>query len=205
MASITRRRAPKVSRPVSAEDEILAATRRILTGGASFTDLGVQQISVEAGVARSTFYAHFRDKTDLLLRLATDMLATSFDVASAWEPTDGLDKLAEDFLRILGVYREHAAVLRAVGEVATYDLTVRDFWSQGLAQFTDRTIAALRAEQAAGRTPADVNLVSAARVIVQGGERAIFDQVTTAPPTDDAAFARELAQTWWYGVYRRPA
>ncbi|MEV4539161.1 TetR/AcrR family transcriptional regulator [Asanoa sp. NPDC049518] len=205
MASITRRRAPKVSRPASAEAEILAATRRILTGGASFTDLGVRQISTEAGVARSTFYAHFRDKTDLLLRLASDMLATSFDVASAWEPTDGVDKLAEDFLRILGIYREHAAVLRAVGEVTTYDQTVRDFWSQGLTRFTDRTVAALRAEQVAGRTPADVDLVSAARVIVVGGERAIFDHITSAPAGEDAAFARELARTWWYGVYRRPA
>ncbi|SNT54174.1 DNA-binding transcriptional regulator, AcrR family [Asanoa hainanensis] len=203
MASITRRRA--VSRPASAEAEILAATRRILTEGASFTDLGVQQISTAAGVARSTFYAHFRDKTDLLLRLATEMLSTSFDVASSWEPTEGVDKAAEDFLRILGIYREHAGVLRAIGEVATYDQTVRDFWSQGLARFTERTIEALRVEQAAGRTPADIDLVSAARVIVVGGERAIFDHITSAPPADDATFARELARTWWYGVYRRPA
>jgi hypothetical protein len=42
-------------------------------------------------------------------------------------------------------------------------------------------------------------------VIVIGGERAILDHITAAPPADDAAFARELTLTWWYGVYRRPA
>jgi hypothetical protein len=37
-----------------------------------------------------------------------------------------------------------------------------------------------------------------------GGERAIFDHVTDGGSDDDATFARELALTWWYGVYRRP-
>lgn len=60
-------------------------------------------------------------------------------------------------------------------------------------------------EQQAGRTPAGVDLASAARVIVIGGERAIFDHIAVAEPGDDAAFARELALIWWHGVYRRPA
>jgi AcrR family transcriptional regulator len=205
LPSITRRRAPDPGRPASAEAEVLAATRRLLAGGASFTELGVQQISAEAGVARSTFYAHFRDKTDLLMRVATTMTATSFDIASAWEPADGVEGMADAFLRVVGVYREHAAVLRAVAEVSSYDETVRSLWNERLTQFIDRTIAVLRAERDAGRTPADVDLVSAARVIVIGGERAIFDHITAADSSQDAAFARELALTWWYGVYRRPA
>jgi AcrR family transcriptional regulator len=189
----------------SAEAEILAATRRLLIDGANFTELGVQHISAEAGVARSTFYSHFRDKIDLLMRLGAAMVETSFDIASAWEPSAGPDGLADAFLEVLGVYREHAAVLRAIAEVATYDATVRDFWNQGLTQFTDRTTALLRAEQDAGRTPAGIDLDSTGRVIVIGGERAIFDHVTAKGPGEDATFARELALIWWYGVYRRPA
>ncbi|HTU72102.1 MAG TPA: TetR/AcrR family transcriptional regulator [Trebonia sp.] len=205
MPSITRRRAPDARRRASAEAQLLAAAQRLLVEGASFTELGVQQISAAATVSRSTFYAHFRDKADLLMRLATTMVTTSFDVASGWEPADGAEGLARVFLRQLGIFREHAAVLRAVAEVATYDPAMRDFWNQGLSQFTDRTMAVLRQEQEAGRTCASVDLVSASRVIVIGGERAIFDHVTAMDPGDDAAFARELALTWWYGVYRRPA
>jgi AcrR family transcriptional regulator len=205
MPSITRRRSPNPGRRASAEAEILAATRRLLINGANFTELGVQQISTEAGVARSTFYIYFRDKIDLLMRLATAMVTTSFDITSAWKPADGVERLADAFLQVVGVYREHSAVLRAIAEVAAYDATVRDFWNEGLTQFTDRTIAVLRDEQDAGRTPVDVDLVNVSRVIVKGGEQAIFDHVTAGDPADDAAFARELALTWWYGVYRRPA
>jgi AcrR family transcriptional regulator len=205
MPSITRRRAARPGRRAPADAEILAATQRLLADGANFTELGVLRISAAAGVSRSTFYAHFQDKTDLLLRLAAPMVATSFGVASAWEPTAGVDALADTFARVVGIYREHGAVLRAITEVAAYDKAVRDFWNAGLVPFTERTITVLRAEQAAGRTPADVDLVAASRIIVIGGERAIFDHITTAGPADDAAFARELALIWWDGVYRRPA
>jgi AcrR family transcriptional regulator len=203
--SITRRRNPDPGRHASAEEAVLAATRRLLAGGANFTELGVQQISAEAGVARSTFYAHFRDKADLLMRLAATLTATSFDIASAWETADGAERMAAAFLQVIGVYREHAGVLRAVAEVSGYDETVRAFWGERLARFSERTVAVLGDERDAGRTPADVDLASAARIIVMGGERAIFDQITFADPSTDATFARELALTWWHGVYRRPA
>lgn len=204
MPSITRRRTANVGRPTSAEADILAATQRLLVNGANFTELGVQQISTEAGVARSTFYSHFRDKIDLVMRLAAEFTTSTFDVTSAWNPSDGLEGLEDTFLRAMEVYRKNAAVRRALSEVAAYDVTVRDFWSAELSHFTDRTIALLRAEQDAGRTPADLDPVSATRLIIIGGERALVDQVTTADPSSDAAFARELAKTWWYGVYRRP-
>ncbi|MEU8378401.1 TetR/AcrR family transcriptional regulator [Streptosporangium sp. NPDC048865] len=205
MPSITRRRTANVGRPTSAEAEILAATQRLLINGANFTELGVREICAEAGVARSTFYSHFRDKIDLLTRLATELMASSFDVTSAWAPPDGAERLADVFLRVVRVYREHAAVRRALTEVAAYDATVRDFWGREVEQFTAWTITLLRAEQEAGRTPAGLDPVSATRVIVMGGERALVDHVTSGDPGDDAAFARELALTWWHGVYRRPA
>ena len=205
MPSITRRQSRNPRPRTSAEAAVLAATQRLLADGANFTEIGVQQISTAACVSRSTFYSHFRDKTDLLMRLAAPMLATAFTITEGWQPADGVERLADTFLRVVGVYREHAALLRAIVEVAAYDETVRSFWGQGLAQFTDRTLRLLREDQQAGRAPADVDLVSAVRVIVIGGERAIFDHTVAADPAEDAAFARELARIWWYGVYRRPA
>jgi len=204
--SITRRRTPDHhGRPATAEAEIFAATQRLLAGGASFTEIGVQQISAGAGVARSTFYSHFRDKTDLLIRLAAAMVTTSFGIASAWKPADGPEGLADAFLRVVGVYRENAGVLGAIAEVSSYDPAVRAFWQERLGTFRERTIEVLRDEQDAGRAPASVDLASASQIIVIGGERAIFDHISAADSSKDAAFARELALTWWYGVYRRPA
>ncbi|QUQ62773.1 TetR/AcrR family transcriptional regulator [Kutzneria sp. CA-103260] len=203
MPSITRR-STGPARRASADAEILAVTRRLLTEGATFTELGIQHIAAEAGVARSTFYAHFRDKTALLMRLAATFVDTSFGIASAWEPAEGPDGLAAAFRQVVGVYREHRALLQAIAEVAAYDVTVREYWSQVLARFTDRTVEVLRREQESGRTPAGVDVTSATRVIVMGGERAIFDQVLAGDPGEDEAFAREMALIWWHGAYRRP-
>lgn len=204
MPSITRRREPHPGRRASADAEILAATRRLLADGANFTELGVQRIAAAAGISRSTFYVHFRDKSDLLMRLAGPMLDTLFSVASAWEPADGPEGLEDTFSRVLDIYREHGGVLRAINEVSAYDEAVRDFWGQRLNPFTSGTIAVLRTEQEAGRTAASIDLAAASRVIVSGGERAIFDHITTAEPGQDSTFAHELALAWWHGIYRRP-
>jgi len=204
LPSITRR-AGKAGRPASAAAEILAATQRLLNRGAAFTEIGIQEICTEAGVARSTFYSNFRDKTDLLVRLASDVMSSTFGLTTAWNPRTAAEGLADTFLQVIKFYREHAAVRRALAEVATYDATVRDLWNQELGRFADWTIALIRAEQQAGRTSTDLDLDSAARVIVVGGERAITDHVATGDVAADATFAHELATIWWYGVYRRPA
>ncbi|MBE1490100.1 TetR/AcrR family transcriptional regulator [Plantactinospora soyae] len=205
MPSVTRRRAPNPDHRASVEAQVLAATERLLVEGASFTDLGVQRIAAEAGVARSTFYTHFKDKSELLIRLAGTMRTAGFDIASAWEPVTGPGALTEAFGQVVGIYRQYAAVLAAVNEVAAYDAAVREFWRNGLNRFIENTARVLTAEQRSGRAPADVNVVHASRVIVIGGDVAIADHVATFPDdtSGDAAFARELAAIWWHGVYRR--
>lgn len=206
MPSITRR-ASDPARRASIENQILAATERLLAEGASFTALGVQRIAAEAGVARSTFYTHFRDKSELLVRLVNTLRTTGYDIATTWTPADGLDTLIEVFQRIVGVYREYAAVLSALNEVAAYDANVREVWTLGHNRFVDFGVRVLAAAQATGDLPADMDPRYAARIVVVGGDRALADHVATTPgdSSGDAAFGAELAKIWWYGVYsRRP-
>ncbi|MEH0931066.1 TetR/AcrR family transcriptional regulator [Micromonospora sp. CPCC 205558] len=210
MPSITRRRPRNPDGRAAVEARVLAATERLLKEGIRFTDLGVQRIAAEAGVARSTFYTHFRDKTELLMRLAGTMRESSFDRTDEWhpgEPGDPLARLTEVFADVIRIYRTYAPVLAAVNEVATYDESIREYWAAGLERFVARTADLLRVEQQAGRVPADVEVTMASRLVVIGGDRFLADHVSTtsADPENDAAAARELAQTWWYGVYRRPA
>ncbi|MET8198381.1 TetR/AcrR family transcriptional regulator [Micromonospora taraxaci] len=210
MPSITRRRPRNPDGRAAVEARVLEATERLLREGTRFTDLGVQRIAAEAGVARSTFYTHFRDKSELLMRLAGTMRETSFERTGEWDPSspdDPLARLTEIFGDVIRIYRTYAPVLAAVSEVAAYDEVVREYWAAGLEQFVSRTVHALRVEQQAGRTPSDLDVVAASRLIVIGGDRFLADHVstTTADPDTDAAAARELAATWWYGAYRRPA
>ncbi|WP_440069129.1 hypothetical protein [Streptosporangium sp. OZ121] len=56
-------------------------------------------------------------------------------------------------------------------ELATYDPTVRDFYSADLGEFDEAVHKTLVDEQESGSTPADLDAVAASRVIVWGARR----------------------------------
>lgn len=206
MPSITRRSAPAGSR-ASAEERILTTTERLLAEGTSYTELGLQRVAAEAGVARSTLYGHFPDKSRLLTRLAERAVRASFAVAGSWEPDGpdgGLDGFTALFRQVIAIHRQHAAVLAALDEVSAYDPFVRKFRDSWLDQFIAHAERVLIAEQHAGRAAADVDAAMASRLNVLGGHRFISTHVASDDGSGDESAARELAGTWWYGILRRP-
>src|SRR6267154_2541563 len=114
MASVTRPRSRQLKRRAEIEAAVLAATERLLADGASFTELGVQRIITEAGVARSSFYMCFPDKVAVLIRLVGNMKNDLFGIATRWRPTGpdgGLGGLAAAFGEQLAYYRLRAPLL----------------------------------------------------------------------------------------------
>ncbi|PWI13001.1 TetR/AcrR family transcriptional regulator [Streptomyces sp. Act143] len=207
MASTTRRRSTAADRRTALEERMVSALEELLRGGLTYTELSVEQLAHAAGISRSTFYLYFRDKVDVLLRVSGTLRIRSLEIAEGWQPCGpggGVDGLASTYEQIIGHYREHAALLSAIHEVAAYDPAVRDAWSAHQDRFVDNTVALLKEEQRAGRTCADIDPQLAARMIVQGGGEVITRQVFDGDGSDDADVARELAHGYWHGVYRRP-
>ncbi|MEU0343291.1 TetR/AcrR family transcriptional regulator [Streptomyces bobili] len=208
MASTTRRRSTATDRRAALEERVLSALEELLRDGLTYTELSVEQIAHAAGISRSTFYLYFRDKVDVLLRVSGSLRSRSYEIAEAWQPCGpdgGADGLARTYEQIMRHYREHAALLSAIHEVAAYDPAVRDAWAAHQDRFVDNLVAVLKEEQRAGRTPADIDPWLAARLIVQGGGEVITRHVVGSDGSDDAVVARELAHGYWHGVYRRPA
>lgn len=208
MPSITNRRSTHVAeRRAAFEARILDAVERLLAGGANFTDLSVQHIVEEAGVARSTFYMHFRDKTELVLRLVENLATTAFGTATSWDPNgnDPAGALVDVMAEVIGFYRERAHLLRAVLEVAAYDESVRELWNGQLEEFVAQGRQWLKAAQTAGEAPADLRADTNIRIMVWGGVQAIAHHIATGDPADDIAVAHEIAMVQWFGGFRRPA
>jgi len=205
MASTTRRASAGADRRAVVEAQILAATERLLAAGESFTELGVQRLAAEAGVARSTFYLHFRDKTELLLKLTATLVGPALALIGAAPPEAGREGMVQAMDEVIRYYRERRHLLAAVLEVTAYDPGVRAMWEAELQLFTDQAAEWLRVEQAAGRTAPDLEPATASRVFVWGGIQVIANQVLTGDPAQDAAVAREIASLQWYGSFRRPA
>ncbi|TDC39654.1 TetR/AcrR family transcriptional regulator [Micromonospora sp. 15K316] len=205
MASVTRRPSTGGNRRATADAKILEATERLLAGGASFTELGVQRITAEAGVVRSTFYLHFRDKTQLLLRLIEPLADGAYDLISSTAPEKGLEGIVAAMVLDIRYYRERRHLLAAVLEVAGYDAVVREFWNAQIQRFTDLAEVWLRGEQEAGHTARDLEPATAARVLTWGGFQVLANHVLTGPEDQDEIVAREIALLEWYGAFRRPA
>ncbi|MEV6613080.1 TetR/AcrR family transcriptional regulator [Streptomyces sp. NPDC051051] len=208
MASTTRRPSAAADRRSALEKRILSVIEELLSDGVSYTELSVEQIAQSAGISRSTFYLYFRDKVDVLLRLSGSLKTESFGIAQAWRPTGpdgGVEGLARTYELILRHYRRHAVLLTAINEVAAYDPVVREAWTTDQNRFIDNLVSVLEEEQRADRTPADIDPRLAARAMVQGGGQVVAQQVANGDSSDDTRVARELAHTFWYGVYRRPA
>ncbi|MCT9931864.1 TetR/AcrR family transcriptional regulator [Planotetraspora sp. A-T 1434] len=211
MASTTRRPSTAAAgRRAAAEARTLDVVERLLAEGASFTELSVERIAAEAGLSRSTFYLYFRDKTELILRLAASLKSGIFQVGVEWRAdgiADGLEGLAEAYLQIIRHYRRRPATYAAVLEVAGYDRTVRDALQAGQQRFIDRIAGRLAREQRAGRTSPDFDPERAAQVMAWGGEQVIARHVidTEDDLEEDTRIANELAAAHWHGTYRRPS
>jgi AcrR family transcriptional regulator len=206
MPSITRSGTPKNLR-AELDDRVLAAVERLLDEGLKYTEISVARIIEEAGIARSTFYVHFRDKTDLLKRLAGTLRQNLFDVANDWRREGagrGLDSLTAMFTKVVALHRQHAAVMAAFVETAAYDNEIRNFHSSVLEAIEATVREKLEADQAAGRTDPGVSAVAAGRFIIWCAASAIGEQLRVDDGRGDEVFARELASLWWYGALHRP-
>jgi AcrR family transcriptional regulator len=205
MPSMTRKPSTAGSRRQAVAEQVYDAVEGLLAAGESYTELSVQRIIDAAGVARSTFYAHFPDKSHLLRGLADRMRQDVYELGDAWTRMDNsLPGLVQTFEKAVAFYRAHKPLLAAINQTAVYEPSLRDFFSSGLESFQARVIEHLRERQAAGLTDPVLDAVKAARIIVVGGAQAIADHIERDDGSGDSAFARELAMTWWFGAYSRP-
>lgn len=125
MSSVTRRKPDHAARP-AADVRLVIATERLLASGTPYIALSVEQLCSEAGVARSTFYVHFRDKGGLVIRVAERMIVQLSEAAEAWwAPGASRAELLAATRRLVEVHSDHRRVILALAETAVYDPELR--------------------------------------------------------------------------------
>jgi TetR/AcrR family transcriptional regulator, ethionamide resistance regulator len=132
-------------REASAQD-ILAATRRLLSGGEPVTHLSVGRILTEAGVARATFYACFPDKQAVIGQLAQQSLAWREEVSgdALRDPQMTRETLDELMRTIVRHWRANRQVLGAIIELAEHDRGMREVWGSAVGEIATQTAGYLR-------------------------------------------------------------
>ena len=193
---MTRRSATGRERREAVETRVFEAVERLLDQGDSYTALGVGRIADEAEIARSTFYVHFSDKTDLLLRLADETTDEVFGPMTAWvrDGEPDLPTLEATLVDLVASFRGHRRMLIAFNEVAAYDAEVAAHWRARVEGFARRLAERLRADQ----PDVDVDWPTTASWMAWGVERTLAQHVaTTTEPDGDRRLAIGVARAIW--------
>jgi AcrR family transcriptional regulator len=146
---VAHREGPATAKRAQVQADVLRATEELLAAGSSYAELNVERIATAAGISRTAFYFYFRDKRDLLMRLAGDVTELLYAQADIWFSGAGEDpeqEIREALTRIAELYREHGILIRAIVEVSTYEEDIATFWRGLLQRFVDATARRIEAE-----------------------------------------------------------
>jgi AcrR family transcriptional regulator len=99
-----------------------------------FDDLTVQDVLDRAGVSRSTFYAHYRDKNDLFMSDVDEFLGHMAGMLSQRrESSDRVAPVREFFAHVADQEKLHAALVES-GRIHEFTDLARDHFARGIEQ-----------------------------------------------------------------------
>jgi TetR/AcrR family transcriptional regulator, ethionamide resistance regulator len=190
------------------ERRLLDATERLMSEGASFTELSVDRLSTEAGISRASFYIYFEDKAHLLRRLARQVMGDLADGGQRWwevawrhDPDDVRAAMAS----IITSYRRHQPVLVALNEMAAYDPLVAATYRDLLTDISERLTRVIEDGQADGSIRPGLPAATTANALTWMVERACHQNLPIKPRDYDAELAATLAEIVWGALYLKAA
>jgi AcrR family transcriptional regulator len=193
---VAHRGGPATAKRAQVQAAVLEATEQLLTEGSSYADLNVERIATAAGISRTAFYFYFRDKRDLLMRLAGDVTELLYAQADIWFSGEGEDpeqEIREALTRIAELYREHGVLIRAIVEVSTYEDDIATFWRGLLARFVDATARRIEIEDQIPHDSAHATAFALTWMV----ERTFYQQLVQEDPLPQAEMVEAIV-----GIYR---
>lgn len=181
------------------------STRREILGAAEellrvrpYRELSVDAVMAEIGLTRTSFYRHFDDLTDLVLRVFDDVCEELVGVATEWSasagpgyPEPGRDALAG----LVAFYARNGPLMRAFIEAAASDERIE----QAVAEMTDRmaAIAAGTLERLASMEVIDVPDPRAlGRAMTVMNQAYLLSSFGREPQADPAEVLATLRTIW---------
>ena len=180
------------------QEKILAAFRALLETGSPVAAMSVDRIISAAGVSRSTFYAHFPDKRELIVRLAAEdsepWMALAEPILA--DPTSTREDLEVVVRKLVTNWHASAVVGAAIIELAEYDEAARDAWQETIAGMS-RTVADHLRMRWAGREFEHADPDTVAEVLAWMVERCCHKMLSDEDPDADERAIAALTEVVW--------
>jgi AcrR family transcriptional regulator len=201
MNSITRRSRAQPTTPTpGAMDRLVDAFERLLSRGENFTTISVEALAREAGMARATFYLHFRNKGQLVSHAMQAVQLQLKASARARLKKSGSYGRAEfqAFMReVVDILFQHRHAIWAMNEVSAYDPQVQAVFAEFMDQRTreiQRTFDQL-ARQGTAHPAAHAGLAQMLAWTIERSFCKMLNEQST--PQERAALADMLTHIIW--------
>lgn len=190
--------------PRESEREILLAAEEILRE-VPYREVTVEAIMRRTGLKRPAFYAHFRDRHDIVLRVVQDIGGEILAAAAPWLEggRDPAAAVSEALQATASVYARHGPILRAIADAAPGDSRVEAAYRGLLERITAAVASRIGADQRDGLADRSLDAAETARALVWMSERYEYDQLGRGDG-DPRAVARVLERIWNAALYGRP-
>lgn len=183
---------------------IVDGMRRLLKAGEAYASLSIEQIVKEAGVSRATFYLHFAEKKDVMLRLAYEIVEQRFSIGAEQlaEPQIGPTAVTAMITEMVDRWMDDAHLLDAVIALTEQDPEMRTTWVNAVHEVGAMFANLMRSHWDVA-TPSEADTETLGRVLAWMFERSAH-QLTRDPYERDAVI-RALTEVIWRVFEYRPA
>lgn len=195
---------PKEERRAHLARLFVDAVEPILEAGESYSDISVERLIKAVDISRSTFYAYFDDKGELLRAMGEDVTRDLAEAGAAWfelSPTSTKDDLREGLRPLFETYRRHQTLLGAITEAASYDPRIREQHLALVEQAVTGLQQHIKAHQKAGAAAPELDAARTARWLVWMLERGLYQLVAPAPPAEMKRLLATMTDLVWRALY----
>jgi AcrR family transcriptional regulator len=186
-----------------AEREIVEAAEAFLRER-PFRELTVDEVMRRTELSRPSFYIHFRDRHQLVLRVVACLRAELSEMSDRWYKGqgDGATLVREALEGVVGVYERNGPVVRALADAATDDPDIERVYSGLVEAFIDTTADHIEAEIRAGHIEG-LDPRPTATALIHLTERYLGETFGRGPQAPPQIAWQTLAEIWTRTLYPR--
>jgi AcrR family transcriptional regulator len=177
----------------------------LMEQGEPYPGMSVERIIRAGGIARSTFYAYFADKGELLSAMAEDVISDLFRAGQSWWalPHDaGRAELRAALNPSLDVQRNHRAIMEAVADTAAHDPRVRERQLLLITDVVANLARHIASAQQVGSACPDLDPDRTAQWLVWMLERGLHQLVGPAGAGETEQLLEALTDIVWRTLYQ---
>jgi AcrR family transcriptional regulator len=189
-------------KPEAAESEILGAAEQFLREF-PLRDMTVDDIMSRTGLSRPSFYEYFRDRNQLVIKLAERLGGQNAAIVEKWFASDNpIEDLRPVTNETVELAVSHGHLLRALADAANSDHQVETTYRREMQTAIDKTAQRIRDDALRGLIKLeDIDSQHLATALIFMNQAYLIETMGRRPQADPKAVAETLIAIWTRVLY----